>query len=284
LNATIESGGVRSVQALNLKLDRSELEVSSDRRRELSSGTGQFNYTVNRRTAAVTAPDGIYPVEIVNDLSFTFEYTPAAPGRATGSVEAVLENPGIWQKTTGLLPPVSGDGPLLLKFAVDLGSIRGQFDEIDSQTKIVSSPRVVTLRATAGSANDTFVQSLRLVLDGEVLKVPGNLVLSLPAGNGRFDYRVNLKPNSLYSTATLQPPQPAASPGGEGSAGYDIELRPLPVPATGSPQPLAPGQTAFVKLIDRMDVTFSYEFKADRPVTDLNTDVRVAATIDAPQA
>jgi hypothetical protein len=206
LVASIDSGTDHYVQSLPLKLDRNLIEIPTSLSQTLQSGVGKFNYTVNRKTA-IASLDAQYPIEIVNSLSFTFNYDVNGGGGATGRVDAILENPGIWQKTIALAPPATGTSNLSFRFILDLAAIQKQFDDIDAQTKVTSSPRVVTLKASVASGNQTLVQNLRMVLERGVLEVPGNLGLAQLGGNGRFDYTVNLKPNSIYDSLTLQPPQ-----------------------------------------------------------------------------
>jgi hypothetical protein len=53
---------------------------------------------------------------------------------------------------------------------------------------------------------------------------------------------------------------------------------------TTTPAILAPGQIAFVNLINSMDVNFGYQFQATKPVQSLNTSVDIIATLGVPQS
>jgi len=280
LNVAIDSDSGSSLASLPMKLDKDMIEISSDLAEKLPLGNGSFNYQVDRKTADL--PDASYPIEIVSGLSFSFNFAPAAPAAVTGEIDEVLEDPGIWQKSVTLVPATASSGTVSLSSVLDLVAVQKQFDDIDAETKLTTSPRLVTLRAKVVSGNDTFVQDLPLTIDKEVLDVPGQLALTLPEGSGKFSYSVNLKPNDLYSSSTLQPqPAPTST---AGDAGYEINLKPLQAPATTEETSLPAGQPAFVKLLDRMDLAFSYDFKSDQPVTNESTDVQITADLEAPQS
>lgn len=279
VNVHINLGADSLVQSLPITLDKTLIEISSNLNQTLPEGKGKFNYTLNRKKQSLV---GIYPAEIVKSLDFTFNYQPVTPKSATVSVEAVLENPGIWQKRITLVPEASISGNLQEQFTLSLDDIQNQFNDIDQQTKLTTSPRLVTIKASVVRGNDSFVQSLPITIDKGVIEIPGDLQLVQPNGTGIFDYVVNLKPNSLFSSSTLHPPQPTPTPTGQMASNYDINLKPDPAPADSSEISLNPGQTAFTNLVDKMVVTLDYQFQADQQVNALSTNVDISAIIEAP--
>jgi hypothetical protein len=284
INVRSTSGSDTFVQSLPLTLGKNVIEVSNNLNQSLPQGKGMFNYTVNRKSPpAVIPPAGKYPVEIVNSLDFTYAYQTADSKPAKVSVDAVMENSGVWQKTVNLLPAVTVGSGTPLSFSLSLDNLQNQFIDIDTQTKITTAPRLVTIKATARQGNDSIVQILPLTIDKEVLEVPGELKQVQSAGTGVFDYLVNLKPNSIYDTATLRPPQAPATAVAPLASTYDINLKPGSARPEYSSILLGPDQTVFTKLIDNMNVTFNYQFQADQPVNNLNTDVDITAVIEAPK-
>jgi len=123
---------------------------------------------------------------------------------------------------------------------------------------ITSSPRHLTINACVVTGEEQFVYSLPIRLSKTLIEVDGNL-RHQSSGVGEFDYLVNLKGNSIFDTESLKPP---------------------PVPVMSSTTTLKPGQVLFSKLVDRMDVTFSYRFRADRPV-EVTADVEITAVLEA---
>ena len=227
-------------------------------------------------------PAAKYPAAIVDTLDFTFSYQPVMTGSAAASIEAVLENPGIWQKKVTLVADkaVSANGPL--KFSLSLDSLLAQFNEIDEVTRLTTSPRLVTLKATVVQNKNSFVQSLPFTIDDDILEIPGDLQSTQNAGTGAFDYVLNLKPNTLFSASTLRPPQVSLTPDELLTPTYDINTDPGPQQEVLPATVLGPDQTAFTKLIDKMNVTMNYQFQSDQTVNSLNTDVNVRAVIEAP--
>ncbi len=76
---------------------------------------------------------------------------------------------------------------------------------------------------------------------------------------GTFDYTVNLKPNTLFDEAVLKPPAPVISS-----------------------TTIGPGDTLFLRLVDNMDMSFSYQFKSDKPARQRAVTAEIYATIEIP--
>ena len=70
---------------------------------------------------------------------------------------------------------------------------------------------------------------------------------------------MRLKPNTLFDTTTLKPPS-----------------------VTSTPKTLGPGDTIFSKLVDGMNVSFSYHLEASKPIRQLEEEVEIEATIEDP--
>jgi hypothetical protein len=284
INVFTSSGSDTLEQSLPLILDKNLVEISNNLNQTLPQGKGLFNYTVTRRVPPVVIPlPGKYPAEIVNSLDFTFAYLSADSKSAAVTIDAVLESTGIWQKSVNIMPVVIVNEGSPLSFSLNLDEMQNQFVEIDKETKLVTAPRVITVKAAVRQGDNTSVVNLPITIDKGVLKVSGDLRQSLPGGNGLFDYTVGLKPNSLYETATLRSSSPVSTSVEPLASTYDINLKPGPARPEYSSIPLSPDQTAFTKLIDKMNVTFNYQFQSDQPVNNLNTDVDINAVIEAPK-
>ncbi len=228
---------------------------------------GRFDYLIRLKPSYLFGPppeepppNPKYPAEIVDTIAFTFSYSPAEPQSEVASIDAVLENPGVWQKKIKLVPYTSREGDFTLRFLLDIEEIHELFDDIEEEIKIISSPRHLTINANVTAAKERFIHSLPIKLSRTLIEVDSNLRHTQVSGVGVFDYVVYLKENSLFGTNTLEPP---------------------PVPAIlRSSITLKPGDVVFFKLIDSMDVTFYYSFKSDRPVNKVTTDVEITTFLE----
>jgi len=272
------------IYILNLHGNTKKKEIAPDGSNSLSltqaAGSGQFDYKISPVLPTPQVPDVSYPSTVIDSIDFTFTFVPTVPAASTSSVQALMENPGIWQKTINLVPSTATKGNVSLSFSLNPDQLNQQFDTIDKETGLTTSTRVVTVQATVIYGKDSFVQSLPLTLKDSVLEVGGNLQQQQSIGTGKFDYVINLKPNSIYDTTTLKPPT-AAVPTTLPS--FDLSGKPVVV-TTSSPSTLQPGQTAFVNLIDKINVNFGYQFVADKPVNNLKTIVDIIATLEVPQS
>jgi hypothetical protein len=79
----------------------------------------------------------------------------------------------------------------------------------------------------------------------------------------------------------LKPPAPPITTTSPPS--FDLNGKPV-VTTPVTPAVLKPGQTAFINLIDSMTVNFGYQFTADKPVSNLKTNVDITAVVEAPQS
>jgi hypothetical protein len=251
---------------------------------------GRFDYLVYLKPSYLFGPEPEeesepppnpqYPVALIEDeMEIIFRYETDAPllqeVKQGVKIEAVLQNGDLWQKVVELVPTTDKTGSFKVEFVLDLDEINELFDTIDEETEIPTRTRLITIVATVGlgehlEAAGSFVQSLPITLSSTVLEIGSERVKAVldPTGGiearGTFDYTIYLEENSLYKTDTLKPP--AATP-------------------YVSPQPktLGVGPVIPYELVDRMDTSYHYDFRASRPLTELTQEVTITATLDNPE-
>ncbi len=228
---------------------------------------GSFDYLIHLKPSYLFGPppqetpaNPEYPAQIVDTIAFTFSYSPTEPATEVVSIDAVLENPGVWQKKIKLVPYTSREGDFSLRFILYIDQIDELFDAIEEEINIRSSPRRLTIQASVTAPKESFIHTLPIELGRTLIKVDADLRHTQACGVGQFDYAVNLKENSIFDTRTLRPPS---------------------VVAMSSSTTLKPGQVVFSRLIDSMDVTFYYQFKSSRPATKITSDVEITALVEA---
>jgi len=281
VNAYFQSGAVLSLQSLPITLQNNLVVIPNSLGLTQDAGSGQFVYTINPvAPAASPAPDANYPSAVIDSISLTYTYVPAPPVASTSSVQIILENEGAWQKKIIVMPQVSNNGNVTMSFSLNPDQLNQQFDAIDKETGLTTSTRLVTVQAVVTAGKDSFIQSLPLTFKDGILTVGGDLQQQQSSGAGKFDYTINLKTNSIYDTTTLKPP---AAPVTTAPPSFDLSGKPVVTTPT-APALLKPGQTAFVNLIDKMNVNFGYQFSADKPVNNLKTTVDITAIVEAPQS
>jgi hypothetical protein len=287
LKADLSVDGKKSSQVLAINLDKNIIHISSNLQQINEAGKGEFAYVVKRKIVppppAPEIPPVHYPVEIVKSLDFTFGFTSEKAVIGKAAVDAVIENPGLWQKSVPLAASVNYDGGLLSKFNLDIESLQTQFDDIEKETKINTPVRLITIKVSIVTDQVTVVQVLPITIERYVLSIPGELNLRGDIGTGVFKYIVNLKENRIYPDQTLLPPIPPA-PATITGPSYETSSGSRPVPPIATPGILETGQTPFIKLLDSMNATFSYRFKSDPTVNDLNTDVEIIAILESPDS
>jgi len=234
---------------------------------------GRFDYLVHLKPSYLFGPEPVeppplppnpqYPTAIINSISVSFTYQPASEIPKQVEVAAILENPDVWQKKITLVPAKTRTGGFTIDFLLDLEEINKLFDTIDEEIKITSFSRNVTIVATVDSGTETFSQSLPIKLGKSLIEVDSNLTQAQGRSLGNFDYSINLKENSLYDSKTLKPPA----------------VTPFTPPS--SSKTLKPGQVVFINLVDKMDATFYYRFKTDKPVNNITSDVELTVILNA---
>jgi hypothetical protein len=248
--------------------------------------TSQFNYTIDLNpsylygpapTTPVTATQ--YPQAVVGNIAFTYSFKPtAANASGTAWVEAVLENPSIWQKTLQLISSTITSGNFTLDFSLDTQQASQIFKAIADETGITASSEDIILNAYYQSGANTSVQSLPITIENNLIKIPNSLSLTQDAGSGQFAYNINPVVPATQTT-TVQGTQTTT----ESYPSFNL-LTQTPVNTTVAPPVLGPGQIAFVNLIDKMDVNFGYQFQANKTVQNLSESVDIVATLAVPQS
>ena len=239
---------------------------------------GRFNYTVYLKpsdlygpTPVTAAAESEFPQKVVGKIAFSYTFQPTAANTSgTARVEAVLENPGIWQKTLLLDPDTAVSGNFTLNFLLDMSQISQIFTAIETETDISATSENVVINAYFQSGSNTTVQSLPITITNNLIVIPDSLSSSQDDGTGQFIYNINPVIPETQTTETTYP-------------SFNL-TGPQPLPTTTTPIILQPGQTDFVNLVDKINATFAYQFQADQPVQNLKMSVDVVANLVAAQS
>jgi hypothetical protein len=239
---------------------------------------GQFNYTTYLKPSHLYGPApqtaaavSEFPQKVVGNIAFTYTFQPAAADTSgTARIEAVLENPGIWQKTLLLVPDTAISGNFTLNFSMDIPQLTQIFTAIETETDISSTSENVVINAYFQSGSSVTVQSLPITIENNLIAIPNSLSLTQDAGFGQFSYNINPVVPAIQTTNTSYP-------------SFNLAGQ-QPIPTTNTPIILEPGQIDFINLIDKMNVNFAYHFQADKPVENLNLSVDIVANLVAAQS
>jgi hypothetical protein len=239
---------------------------------------GQFNYTTYLKPSYLYGPApqttttvSEFPQKVVGNIAFTYTFQPAAANTSgTARVEAVLENPGIWQKTQVLVPDTAVSGNFTLNFSLDMSQISQIFTAIETETDISATSENVVINAYFQSGSNVVIQSLPITIENNLIAIPNFLSLTQDAGYGQFSYNINPLVPAIQTTNTSYP-------------SFNLAGQ-QPIPTTNTPIILEPGQIDFINLIDKMNVNFAYHFQADKPVENLNLSVDIVANLVATQS
>lgn len=228
---------------------------------------GEFDYEVYLKPSYLYGtpqqdlpPNQKFPAAIVDSIDFTFHYSPVADAPAEVWIDAVLQNPGIWQKAIELVPPTGIASDSDVSFSLDVDAINAVFDIVEGEIGITSTSRNVDISAFVGTAEEYSVYTLAIKLGATLIEVDNNLRIDQASGTGEFSYVVNLKPNSIYDTETIASPQS---------------------PATSSVTILGPGDIIFPQLVDKIDITFDYSFGSDKSIEPIATDLEIMVVLKA---
>jgi hypothetical protein len=202
-----------------------------------------------------------YPVAIIESIDMTFTYCGQAGLSKDVTIDAVLENEGLWQKN---LPLMSQEGltgnQIDIPFELEVRQCNDLFDTIEDELGVAGNRRVAIV-ANVREGDSVFRQSLPVKLSSTILEIDGDRVLSLDGCSGVFNYTVQLKPNSVFDAQSIMVPVLAA---------------PQPSPLTE----VKPGTALLANLLETIDMTFRYEFKCNQPVTDLKEQIVVDALLE----
>ena len=201
-----------------------------------------------------------YPVAIIDGIDMTFTYCGQADSSKDVTIDAVLENEGLWQKT---LPLISQEGltgnQIDIPFKLEVRQCNDLFDTIETELGVTGSRRMAIV-ANVKEGDSVFRQNLPLKLSNTILEIDGDRVLSEDDCSGVFNYTVQLKPNSVFDAQSITVPVFAA---------------PQPSPLTE----VKPGTVLLANLLEKMDMTFKYEFKCSQPMTGLTEQITVDALL-----
>ncbi len=212
-----------------------------------------------------------FPQKVVGNIAFTYTFQPtAADTSGTARIEAVLENPGIWQKTLVLVPDTTVGGNFTLNFSLDIPQITQIFTAIETETDISSTSENVVINTYFQSGSNVAIQSLPITIENNLIVIPNSLSLAQDGGFGQFSYNINPVVPAIQTTNTSYP-------------SFNLAGQ-QPISTTNTPIILEPGQIDFINLIDKMNVNFAYHFQADKPVDNLKLRVDVVANLVATQS
>ncbi len=236
---------------------------------------GKFDYTAYVKPSYVYGTSQAmlsslkYPINLIENISMTYSYHSDKTALREVEVNAVIERTGIWEKTVSLIPSETQTGNFTLSFTVDLAYFKELAQTIDEEIGVSSTSNFdVTIIAsvTDVEADDVLTyqnmnQTLLLGLTGSFVYIDGDLVHRYGNSYGKYDYTVQLKPNALYDSTTLKPPM---------------------VSEDSTTKTLGPEDIVFLKLLDSIVFSFSHRLQADVPITLLEEEVEITATIEIP--
>ncbi len=273
IKASVEGGGTQFVQSLPVRFDGGLVEVGSELQLARPSGVGGFDYIVHLKSGT---GGRIFPAEIVDSVDFTCAFSSNTDEPISGSIEAVIENPGVWQKSVMIARSTAAGPNITLTVPVNLETILGLFTDIEKETGITTPDRSLTIRTDVMAGEKHFVQTLPVRLSPTLIEIDGNLKRTEPFGSGSMSYTLHFKPNSIYGGDRLTVPDPSAA--SEPVSGVSL----APAAAAAPVVTVRPGEAVFPKLIDRMDMTYSYRLGAEKPVGNVVSEVTVDAAVEAP--
>jgi hypothetical protein len=214
-----------------------------------------------------------YPIEMIDSLSMSFSYRFVSDTSVIGTsqeveVTAVLDRPDREREEITLVPE-----------RTEMGDFTVYFSLVESELALISKITInayvyATVETDKGPMFESFTQSLAMRSDGPLLEVDRTLTKNQQASFGElsyeqvgeFDYSILLKSSSPFGAITLKPPS----------------ATPLTPPTLPSSKTLGPGEPLFSSLLDSMDVTFSYQFESDRPVSQIAEEVEINAILENP--
>jgi hypothetical protein len=254
---------------------------------------GEYDYLVSMKPShlygpepqeTLTQPDLMkYPAEYIDrfDLTFSYRFVPDRPVSGTSEkveVKALVRSSGASeQEEIVLVPETSGTGDFMVSFPLDI-SVDVSNNAIVFGDNILGSEVTITadvytiVETDTGPVFESFSQSLLLRLRGPLIEVVGDLDYT-SNGNvgdlnyeqlGEFDYKVFLKADSPLGAIALGPPSTTS---------------PTPAPT----ETLGPEDTIISRLIDAVDMSFSYHLESSEPIKKLDETVAVEAILSSPE-
>lgn len=214
-----------------------------------------------------------YLSEIIDtfNMTFTYRFVPDKPVKGISNqveVKTVLNKPEVGPEEVILVPTIDLTGDFTVSFSMDAS------DLTLSPTTTIEANVYTTVETDTGPMFESFTQGLVIQSRGPLLEVSRDLTNTQQASfgelsyeqSGEFDYSIRLKSDSPWGAITLSPPSP----------------KPPPLPPLPSATTLGPGEAIPHRLFDRMEVTFSYSFKSDWPVSQVASEVEINAILVNP--
>ncbi len=265
---------------------------------------GKFDYTTRQRVSYVfgdltleeaLAPPAVeedtfgpappqgtpkYPIAYIQrfDMSFRYQLLTNKPADTSIDIEVKeLFQADNQPRQIDLVPRTTKDkmDDITISFSPSLLDLF-EYPPVTIQATVYSVIKAVD----SAPVFESFSQSLVIQSNGPYLEVNKNLKTSSRASFGdliyeqigTFDYSVVLSGSPPFGDVTLTPPQPAPP-----------ALPPTPAP----PPPLSArvfksDETIFFDLFDSLDMTFSYNLEAERPVRQLEEEVEINAVLENP--
>ncbi len=254
---------------------------------------GTFDYQVTLKPSYLygTAPQETppppdlmkYPAASIDrfDLSFSYRFVPDGPVSGTSEeveVRAVVPSSVASEQQEIVLVPVTSEtGDFTVSFPLDItANVSAGYvifgDNASGSAITITASVYAVVNTDTGPVFESFTQTLPMRLRGPLLEVQGDLAQATPGyvgdlnyeQQGAFDYEVFLKPDSPFGAIVLKPPS-------------------VIPPTPPAPEIAGPGDIIISRLIDAVDVTFSYHLVSSQPVKKLDETVVVDAILQAPE-
>ena len=239
---------------------------------------GAFNYTVVTKPAffygnappSTPEPTPPIPIKFIERFDMSFSYQSSAASNENIEINAILENPNSWKKKVNVVPQKTYSGNASIPFSVDLKYFQNLADTINKEIPLTNIQSYnLTMQAivsggelSSGGTDQHSIQLLPIIVTGAFVKIGGNLTYAGSDAVGTFDYQVKLSDNTLFGPATLTPPtSPANTPG----------------------KVLGPGDTIFSRLVDSMNVSFTYSLTANKAIRQIAHEVKIEAMAESPE-
>jgi hypothetical protein len=211
-----------------------------------------------------------FPRNIVDTITMSYAYRTSTPQTWTVQISAVVENPGFWQKEVVLYPSTRQAGAFNINFSLVPANLDNVTAMIGAETNLASEQPTITLKAavTDVGTGAVFLQTLPLKLTADFIEFGPDLVQTQGDARGAFNYSVKLRPNSLFSTPVINSFTSSEN---------------VTVAAVVQPTMRPSGEPVFIKLAQKMNVTFSYNLSSAKPVNNQSETLRVDAVIENPK-
>ncbi|MBI2328083.1 MAG: hypothetical protein HYU85_00235 [Chloroflexi bacterium] len=285
----------------------------------------EFAHLAYEKFVPEAKPSPRYFARIIESITVDYSYKFLTAEPVTGvtsevTISASVESRGNWQKEVTLVPRLKKTGDFTSSFPLYTAPLQILADNISQEVgvggtiDIVLTANVHTVAETGrGMVEDDFVQTSRMSLTSTTLTWDKELSLSelgYGAGlkyehQGNFGYTIQLKPNILSGTVTIEPVVISPAEGitsdnvtsdnitSENVTGENIsaiiELRPIIVPGSaiiksqlppsGAPVVLPADKTYKRETIDHIDGTFSFKLESSETLSNVVNEVEITAEV-----